>query len=279
MTSNINNIIVDQVVFGYGAYANGTPKYVLPQCQSASFEITADATDIKDKDGNLVYRKYSGKSGTVTLTNAFISTSIIAALSGADPEIASAENGVVMPIQHIMEPGKALDITGYVEGTVVVKGISVDGTLSEHSYTLGAGDTASNNEFAIKHVEKSDVEPKHDASDTLILPTNKDEVQYFVALKKTVYNGLKITNSGNKIPKAHELFLKALIADPCDRESFRAAIIHVPAFQPSPEMTLAIEGNNDSQTMDLTGAMMLDYCSTNKELFSIYIIDEPEEVA
>ena len=45
---------------------------------------------------------------------------------------------------------------------------------------------------------------------------------------------------------------------------------------PSPEFTLALQGG-DSQTMDYKGAMMLNACSPDQELFSIYYIDEEEE--
>lgn len=45
---------------------------------------------------------------------------------------------------------------------------------------------------------------------------------------------------------------------------------------PSPEFTLALQGG-DSQTMDYKGSMMLNACSTDAELFSIYYIDEEED--
>ena len=113
-------------------------------------------------------------------------------------------------------------------------------------------------------------------SDVLEPPTADGETQYIVKYKKTIHSGAKITNSGKKFPKAHELFFKALVVDKCDTETLRAAIIHIPSFMPSPEFTLALQGG-DSQTMDYKGAMMLNACSTDSELFSIYYIDEEEE--
>ena len=275
MGFKLGDVIVDRVQFGYGARSNGTPLYVLTQLTQANIEITADSTDITDKDGNLVYRKYSGKRGNVTATNAFMNMAIIEAISATDAEIASADHGVVMPMIAEVKAGETLDITNYVEGTVVVSALSMKGSMGKQ-YALAAGETASTTEFAIKHVDKSDSEPKHDASDTLIVPTDTEEVKYIVRYDKTVYSGAKITNSGDKFPTAHELFFKALVVDPCDKENLRAAIIHIPSFMPSPEVTLALQGG-DSQTMDYQGAMMLNSCSVDKELFSIYFIDEIEE--
>lgn len=271
MAFKLGDVIVDRLQFGYGAKSNGAPLYALTQLNNATIDITADSIDITDKDGNLVYRKYTGKKGEVTATNAFMNLAIVEALSATDAEIATEGNGIVMPMIQIVDAGKTLDITGYVEGSVVVNALSTKGSMGKEEFKLGS--SATTTEFAIKHTEESGGIP---ASDVLTPPTAEGEVQYIVKFKKTVHSGAKITNSGNKFPKAHELFFKALVVDKCDTETLKAAIIHIPAFMPSPEFSLALQGG-DSQTMDYKGAMMLNACSTNQELFSIYYIDEEEE--
>ena len=266
MAFKLGDVIVDRLQFGYGAKANGTPLYALTQLKEASIDITADSTDITDKDGNLVYRKYSGKKGEVTATNAFLNLAVVEALSATDAEIATAENGIVMPIITTVDAGKTLDITGYVEGSVVVNALNTKGSMGEE-FKLGSQATAT--EFGITKVSEGN-------KSTLVPPTADGEVQYIVKYKKTVHSGAKITNNGDKFPKSHELFFKALVVDPCDKEFLRAAIVHIPSFIPSPEFSLALQGG-DTQTMDYKGAMMLDTCSANKELFSLYFIDEVEE--
>lgn len=272
MAFKLGDVIVDRLQFGYGAKSNGTPLYALTQLKEATIDITADSTDITDKDGNLVYRKYSGKKGEVTAQNAFMNLAVVETLSATDAEIATEDNGIVMPIITTVDAGKTLDITGYVEGSVVVNALSTKGSMGTE-YKVGS--TASATEFAIANVE-ADPDQNIEASATLTPPTDSAEVQYIVKYKKTVYSGAKITNSGDKFPTSHELFFKALVVDICDKESLRACIIHIPSFMPSPEFSLALQGG-DSQTMDYKGAMMLDTCSTNKELFSVYFIDEVEE--
>ena len=266
MAFKLGDVIVDRLQFGYGAKANGTPLYALTQLKEASIDITADSTDITDKDGNLVYRKYSGKKGEVTATNAFLNLAVVEALSATDAEIATAENGIVMPIITTVDAGKTLDITGYVEGSVVVNALNTKGSMGEE-FKLGS--QATEKEFGITKVSEGN-------KSTLTPPTAAGEVQYIVKYKKTVHSGAKITNNGDKFPKSHELFFKALVVDPCDKEFLRAAIVHIPSFIPSPEFSLALQGG-DTQTMDYKGAMMLDTCSANKELFSLYFIDEVEE--
>ena len=270
MAFKLGDIIVDRLQFGYGAKSNGTPLYTLTQLSEATIDISADSTDIKDKDGNLVYRKYTGKKGEVTAKNAFVNLSIIESLSAVDAEIATADKGIVMPMITTINAGETLDITNYVKGTVVVNALGRNGSMGGE-YKLGT--KASAKEFAIAEttVESSEV-PKA----VLTPPVDPDEVQYIVKYQKTVYSGAKITNSGDKFPTSHNLYFKALVVDKCDKETLKAAIIHIPSFMPSPEFSLALQGG-DTQSMDYKGAMMLDACSVDKELFSIYYIDEEDK--
>lgn len=270
MSFKLGDMIIDRLQFGYGAKSNGTPLYALTQLNEASINITADTVDITDKDGNLVYRKYTGKRGEVTAQNAFVNLAVVETLSATDAEIATADHGVVMPIITTVDAGKSLDITNFVEGSVVVNALNLKGSMGKE-YTLGT--TASATEFAIQVTEATNDAP---ASAKLIPPTDEEEVQYIVKFKKTVYSGAKISISGDKYPKAHELFFKALVVDQCDKESLRAAVIHIPSYVPSPEFTLALQGG-DSQTMDFTGAIMIDSCSVDKTMVEMYYIDEIEE--
>lgn len=272
MAFKLGDVIIDRLQFGYGARKNGTPLYALTQLNSASIDVTADSTDITDKDGNLVYRKYTGKKAEVNATNAFVNLAVIETLSAANAEIATAENAIKMPIIHTVAAGSSLDITGYVEGTVVVSAIYNGAIDARKEYKIGS--TASETEFAINHTDAAESIPE---SDILIPPTDSTEVEYLVKYTKLVKSGAKITNSADKFPKAHELFFKALAVDPCDKEVFRAVVIHIPEFIPSPEFSLALQGG-DSQTMDYKGAILANTCSTNKVLFDVYFVDEEEEM-
>jgi hypothetical protein len=189
---------------------------------------------------------------------------IVEALSATDAEIATAEKGIIMPMITTVNAGEVLDITNYVEGTIVLNALSTKGSMGEE-FKLGTA--ASATEYAIT---------TEDGKSTLVPPTAEGEVQYIVKYNRTVYSGAKIVNSADKFPAAHELFFKALVVDPCDKESMRAAIIHIPSFMPSPEITLALQGG-DSQNMDYNGAIMADTCSVDKDLFVLYFIDDVEE--
>ena len=274
MAFKLGDVIGHRLQFSYGAKSNGTPLYALTQLTQANIDITADSTDINDKDGNLVYRKYTGKKGEVTATNAFLNLAVVETISATDAEIATAEKGIVMPMIQIVKAGETLDITGYVDGSIHVNALSTKGSMGKDEFKKGSA--ASSTEYAIKHTEASGAPDNTPASDVLEPPTADGETQYIVKYKKTIKSGAKITNSGKKFPKSHELFFKALVVDKCETDVLKAAIIHIPSFMPSPEFSLALQGG-DSQTMDYKGSMMLNACSTDGELFSIYYIDEEED--
>ncbi len=274
MAFKLGDVIVDRLQFGYGAKTNGTPLYALTQLTQANIDITSDSTDINDKDGNLVYRKYTGKKGEVTATNAFLNLAVVETISATDAEIATADKGIVMPMLQIVKAGETLDVTGFVEGSIHVNAISTKGSMGKDEFKKGS--TASATEYAIKHTDASGDPDNTPASDVLTPPTADGETQYIVKYKKTIKSGAKITNSGKKFPKSHELFFKALVVDKCETDVLKAAIIHIPSFMPSPEFSLALQGG-DSQTMDYKGSMMLNACSTDGELFSIYYIDEEDD--
>lgn len=274
MAFKLGDVIVDRLQFGYGAKTNGTPLYALTQLTQANIDITAESTDINDKDGNLVYRKYTGKKGEVTATNAFLNLAVVETISATDAEIATTDKGVVMPMIQIVKAGDTLDITGYVEGSIHVNALSTKGSMDKNEFKKGSASSAT--EYAINHTDASGDPDNTPASDVLAPPTADGETQYIVKYKKTIKSGAKITNSGKKFPKSHELFFKALVVDKCETDVLKAAIIHIPSFMPSPEFTLALQGG-DSQTMDYKGSMMLNACSTDGELFSIYYIDEEDD--
>lgn len=263
MAFKLGDVIIDRLQFGYGA-TKTKALYALTQLSNATIDITADSTDIKDKDGNLVYRKYSGKSGEITATNAFLNLAVIEAISATSAEIADAGKAIVMPIFKIVKAGETLDITDAVEDTFIVNALSANGSLGKE-YTKGTD--ASETEFKVDT-----------AGHTFTPPTDTNETRYLVKFKKNVKSGAKITISGDKYPKAHELYFKALAVDKCNVGSFRAVIIHIPSFIPSPEVSIALEGG-DSQNMDYKGAILTDACSASQDMVEIYFVDEEEEDA
>jgi len=234
------------------------PLYVLTQLSEANVDITAESTDVTDKNGNLVKKIWKSKAGTFSATNAFVNTNIIAASTGSTPIFASDAEKVTMPKMMHVKKGATVDLTGYVAGSVKVAQYFGDGAIGK-TYALGT--TASDTEFAI-------------AEDTnvLTLPTDAEAEMFFIKYLREVEKGALISNKATEFPTSVRAIMKATYYNPCKKNELKADYIEFPSFQVSPETSFPI--NADSATMDFSGDLEIDYCGGDKVLYNIYDADE-----
>lgn len=272
MAFKLGDLIIDRIQMGYAEKFDGTPLYVLSQLSDASIEISAESKDTTDKDGVLIKRFWRAKTGTFTATNAMLNLNILAAQSGNEAQIAgtSVNQSIIMPrimiFQRAEQPSDGFDIPGYIAPTssngarsITVNALDTNGSMGK-SYTLGT--TASSTEFAVSGTKLS-------------LPTDTTETQFIVKYDRSVTEGVKILNSADKFPKTVKLTLKALCVDPCHADELKGCYIVLPSFQPSPETTIALGG--DDTSIDFTGDLQVNYCSTTKDLYTVYFCPDDDE--
>lgn len=234
------------------------PLYVLTQLSESNVELTAEATEVKDKNGNLVKKIWKSKSGTFSATNAFVNMNVISASSGSTPIFASKDNKVIMPRMLHVAAGTVLDIQNYIAGSVKVAQYFGDGSIGK-VYTLG--ETASEDSFAI-------------STDTskLTLPTDAEADMFFVKYLREVESGALISNRADEFPNSVRAIMKATYYNPCKKGELKADYIEFPSFQVSPETKFPISA--DSATMDFSGDLEIEYCGSEKVLYNIYDADE-----
>ena len=152
MAFKIGDVIIDRAQFGYGATKAGVPLYALTQLNNFNIDITADSTDVNDARGNLVYRKYTGKKGDVTATNAFLNLAVVSTIAATDAEIATSDNAIEMPILTTLKAGETLDLSeDYVDGSAVVSGLA-NGALGKEYKLAATPETATKTEFGLRHM-------------------------------------------------------------------------------------------------------------------------------
>lgn len=261
MSFRLGDKIYKEILYAYSEdLGTGLPQYVLTQLQDASIEITAESTDVTDKNGNLVKKIWKSKAGTFSATNAFVNMNIISASTGSEPVFASSDSKVEMPkMMHVTAGTKTVTITDAVEGSVKVARYFGDGSIGT-VYKLGT--SASETEFAV-------------SGTTLTLPTDSSAEMFFIKYTRSVENGVLITNVADKFPSSSRLIIKASYYNPCARNELKADYIEFPSFQISPETTVPI--NADESTMDFSGDLEIEYCGTEKVLYNIYDADEVDE--
>ena len=86
MSFRLGDKIYKEILYFYTEdLSTQNPLYVLTQLNNATVDITAESTEVKDKNGNLVKKIWKSKAGSFSATNAFVNTNIIAASSGSTP--------------------------------------------------------------------------------------------------------------------------------------------------------------------------------------------------
>ena len=65
MSFKLGDKIYKEILYFYAEdLSTELPLYVLTQLSEATVEITAESTEVKDKNGNLIKKIWKGKSGT-----------------------------------------------------------------------------------------------------------------------------------------------------------------------------------------------------------------------
>ena len=207
MAFKLGDLIIDRISMGFAEKFDGTPLYVLTQLSEASIEISAESRDAVDKDGTLIKRFWNAKTGEFTATNAMINLNVLAAQSGNEANIATADNVIVMPKIITVKAGTTVDLGGFVTGNrITVNALGLNGAMGK-SYTQGTA--ASATEFGLNGTK-------------LTPPTDTAESQYVVKYDRNVTEGVDILNSADKFPGTVRLTLKGLCIDPCSADTLRA---------------------------------------------------------
>ena len=231
-------MIVDRIQVAYLETTSGTPIGTLTQLSEATLEVSAESTDAVDKNGTLIKRFWRGKTGTFTATNAMLNLNVMAQMSGTSKQVATTEApfAAVPGVTIVKISGKAT-LAGYVDGSIKVNYLYNNGTMGETVDTSNYTIVASSGEFtAPAEAPSNDVD------------------RVIVRYNRKATSGVGIKNSADKFPQTIHLILKVLIVDPCDASQLRSAIVDIPSFQPSPEVSISFSTDG---TIDFSGDLQV----------------------
>lgn len=254
MAFKLGNYFIDEVLYIVGQDQNDNMLYALDQTSNASIEIDAESTDITDKNGNVVKTRYTAKTGTVNITEAFMHPAAMNQASGSDILVASSANKITMPKIVIVDAGQTASVTGAKTGTIKVIGI----------YGNGANKVLTDTEVTAAISEN-----------TFTAPANADGTnpsQYLVRFDRDVESGIALVNDANTFPKAHKQTWFCAYGDPCD-DDLKPCYVLLPHVVADPSVTLNFD--REDQEFDFNGTLNVDYCNgSTKALYWIYFPDE-----
>ncbi len=303
----INDIVIDRIQTAVAMNSAGEVLYTLNQLNNATIETTSESKEARDKDGTLIRKIYTGKSGTFTATNALLNVNVIAEGTGSAKNVATEAAPLNAPfIKRVKVGTESVEISGLKEDTVKVIGETADGAMVT-TYTKdtaagadgfavaggkislptddGVGTFVITGErtitagTSVQNRSTKDTAAGADgfavAGGKISLPTDDGVGTFVITGERTITAGTSVQNRSDAFPKTVHLLVKALGFQVCEPDILRAIYIDIPSFQPSPDQNFQIATD---ATLDFTGDMQVSYCGNEgRELYSMYFPDDDIE--
>lgn len=268
MAHNLNNIVVDRVLRGIFSDKNDNIIFSLNQVQDLSLNQTSESQEITDALGVSIMELMRAKSLEASANNAIYDFSLLASQYGTEKVAAAEGKELTVPTMESFEVEADAEgnIKQYSLKHTPTSEIKAIYALNGDS-TLGAkyvkGTAASENEFAY-------------ADGKITLPTKITAgTEMFVMYDYKSANAIEVVNSADKFAKMGKMTFEVLVYDVCDPETKIFAYLILPKFQLSNDFDWSIGG--DSQQHAFSGKAMVDYCSKNKQMVRVVIVDDEED--
>jgi hypothetical protein len=254
---NLSNFIVDRVISGVGYRSDDSVLFKMDQCQNTSITCGSESTDIVDNVGSPIMTLYRSKTCEISGENAILDFNLTAVQMGTEKNIADATAKIIVPAQEVFEAkGGAYTLKHEpIEMPAFLYALNDDSSLGE-KYSLANGD------FTVEGAK-------------ITLPTNVvDGTQMFVSYDYNSDAAVEIVNSAKNFPKSCKLVLRVLGYNPCNKDNKLGAYVIFPSFEMSPDFDLSL---NVGEAQSWSGKASQDYCSKDKRLMSIVVVDEDDE--
>lgn len=262
MKHNLNNIVVDRVLRGVFSDKNDNIIFSLNQVQNLSLNSTSESQEVVDALGVSIMELMRSKAIEASAENAIYDFGLLAAQYGTEKVAGTSEKKIVTPIMVTFEvpEGRAYTLKKTpVKAPTAVYELNGDSTLGAK---LTKGSAAGAGVFTY--------------ADGVITVGEDVEVgtEMFVMYEYETENAIEIINKANEFAKMGKMTFEVLAYDVCDPETMLFGYLILPRFQLSNDFDWSIGG--DSQTHAFSGKAHVDYCSKDKQMVKVVIVDDAE---
>lgn len=259
---NLNNIIIDRVLRGVFSVKDEIV-FALNQIQDLSLNQTSESQEITDALGVSIAELMRAKSLEASANNAIYDFGLLAAQYGTEKvEVGSK---VVTPTMETFEVSGA---------TYALKHTPAAGKEPVAIYELNGDSTLGAKYVKSEKTSPSDTDFTY-ADGTINLPTGiADKTEMFVMYEYETENAIEIVNSANNFAKMGKMVFECLVFDVCNPEEKMFAYLILPKFQLSNDFDWSIGGDN--QQHPFGGKAHVDYCSKDKQMLRIVVVDDED---
>lgn len=266
MAHNLNNIIVDRVLRGVFSDKNDNIIFALNQIQDLSLNQTSESQEVTDAFGVSIMELMRSKALEASANNAIYDFGLLAAQYGTEKIVGET---LIVPMMESFEVKGATHALKHtpVSAPVAIYELNGDSTLGA-KYSKAADTAATATEFAY-------------ADGVISLPTDltaeaKKGTEMFVMYEYETDNAVEVVNSANNFAKMGKMTFECLVYDVCDPETKIFAYLILPRFQLSNDFDWAIGGDNQQHAF--SGKAHVDYCSRDKKMLRVVIVDDDDEI-
>lgn len=260
MAFSIDGFIIDRINMAIAENSAGEVLYTLTQLADATINITSESKEARDKDGTLIRKFYTGKSGTFEANNAVVDMNVLAASTGSPKEVATTSAPIEMPVMRTVKKGTTeITLPGLNADSVRIVGINASGNqVAKYTKEAAANETG----FAV-------------SGEKISLPTDANVANFVIKGTRNVESGAKVQNRADKFPGTISLTLQCFAVDLCQSDVVRMLYVRIPSFQVSPDTSLALQ--TDTQ-LQFNGDLQVAYCDEGgKLLYEIYFPEDDIE--
>lgn len=263
---NVNNLVINRALrFMLLDRATGDLMVNVLEVSEPSLEISGEQVYATDAVGKRIAAFDRSKDATFSANSSLFDLNLFAAQSGAEKVVASSTSKIVTPVVDILvaEPNDAdgfkitLSSTPKTPVTKIYL-LNDDGSTKDE---FEADSTASATAFSI-------------AGNVITLPTAEGVTagtRWFVVYDAETENGVSIVNSANNSTKGGKGILEVMFCDPCNQDIEYYGYLIFPNGKFAIEQTIEF---NTEATMQFSFEAMQDWCSTDKKLYELVVVDK-----
>jgi hypothetical protein len=263
---NLSNFIVDRVISGVGYRSDDSVLFKMDQCQNTSITCGSESTDIVDNVGSPIMTLYRSKTCEISGENAILDFNLTAVQMGTEKNVADANATIVVPAQEVFDMAKGGG-THELKHTPVadpryIYALNKDSSLGE-KYANSTNEDLEEGALTFTY-----------ADGVISVAGLEEAAQMFVSYEYESNAAVEIVNSAKNFPKSCKLVLRVLGYNPCNKDNKLGAYIIFPSFEMSPDFDLSL---NVGEAQSWSGKASQDYCSRDKRLMSIVVVDEDDD--
>lgn len=267
MARNLNNIVVDRVLRGIFTDKHGNVIFSLNQIQDLSLNQTSESQEVTDAFGVSIMELMRSKALEASANNAIYDFGLLAAQYGTTKTEVGTK--LVVPAMESFEvPENKEYALKHAPSTApaAIYALNGDSTLgAKYVKESAASETA----FAYAVDEETGIA-------TISLPTDLEKgTEMFVMYEYETENAIEVVNKANEFAKLGKMSFEILAYDVCEPETKLFGYLILPKFQLSNDFDWSIGG--DSQQHAFSGKALVDYCSRDKKMCRVVIVDDDEE--